>query len=159
MITSFGSALFANVKFLVQQSDCHISIASIGLETSLQLLIYLNMHYLIMLQSHAHLRTLRMVRKARPHLSIHSITIRITSTESITVRKLSQRPFHPRPNFEKKTKNSFADENNAMVHNARHLYVISIISVSHPHLNLSKPIIPQSTHCCGLIRFSLGSLP
>ena len=104
MITSFGSALFANVKFLVQQSDCHISIASIGLETSLQLLIYLNMHYLIMLQSHAHLRTLWMVRKARLHLSIHSITIRITSAESVTVRNLSQRPFHPRPNFEKKKK-------------------------------------------------------
>ena len=40
-------------------------------------------------QSHTHLRTLRMVRKARPQLSVHSVTIRITSAENVTVRILS----------------------------------------------------------------------
>ena len=40
-------------------------------------------------QSHMHLRTLRMVRKARPQLSVHSVTMRITSAESGTVRFLS----------------------------------------------------------------------
>ena len=40
-------------------------------------------------QSHTHLRTLRMVRKARPQLSAHSVTIRITSAENVTVRILS----------------------------------------------------------------------
>ena len=42
-------------------------------------------------QSHTHLRTLRMVRKARPQLSAHSVTIRITSAENVTVRILSQK--------------------------------------------------------------------
>ena len=40
-------------------------------------------------QSHTHIRTLRMVRKARPQLSAHSVTIRITSAENVTVRILS----------------------------------------------------------------------
>ena len=40
-------------------------------------------------QSHTHLRTLRMVRKVRPQLSAHSVTIRITSAENVTVRILS----------------------------------------------------------------------
>ena len=40
-------------------------------------------------QSHTHLRTLRMVRQARPQLSAHSVTIRITSAENVTVRFLS----------------------------------------------------------------------
>ena len=40
-------------------------------------------------QSHTHLRTLRMVRKARPQLSVHSVAIRITSVENVTVRILS----------------------------------------------------------------------
>ena len=35
----------------------------------------------LMPQSHTHLRTLRMVRKARPQLSVHSVMIRITSAE------------------------------------------------------------------------------
>ena len=39
--------------------------------------------------THTHLRTLRMVRKARPQLSAHSVTIRITSAENVTVRILS----------------------------------------------------------------------
>ena len=43
----------------------------------------------LMPQSHTHLRTLRMVRKARPQLSAHSVTIRITSAEKVTVRILS----------------------------------------------------------------------
>ena len=37
-------------------------------------------------QSHTHLRTLWMVRKARPQLSVQSVTIRITSAEYVTVR-------------------------------------------------------------------------
>ena len=40
-------------------------------------------------QSHTHLRTLRMVRKSRPQLSVQSVTIRITSAENVTVRILS----------------------------------------------------------------------
>ena len=40
-------------------------------------------------QSHTHLRTLRMVRKAHPQLSAHSVTKRITSAENVTVRILS----------------------------------------------------------------------
>ena len=40
-------------------------------------------------QSHTHLRTLRMVRNARPQLSVHSVTIHITSAEYVTVRILS----------------------------------------------------------------------
>ena len=40
-------------------------------------------------QSHTHLRTLRMVRKACPQLSAHSVTIRITSAANVTVRILS----------------------------------------------------------------------
>ena len=51
-------------------------------------------------QSHTHLRTLRMIRKARPQLSAHSVPIRITSAENVTVRILSatyQGPFLPRP--------------------------------------------------------------
>ena len=43
----------------------------------------------VMPQSHTHLRTLRMVRKARPQLSVHFVTIRITSAENVTVRILS----------------------------------------------------------------------
>ena len=43
----------------------------------------------VMPQSHTHLRTLRMVRKARPQLSAHSVTIRITSAENVAVRILS----------------------------------------------------------------------
>ena len=39
--------------------------------------------------SHTHLRILPMVRKARPQLSVHSVTIRITSVEYLTVRILS----------------------------------------------------------------------
>ena len=39
-------------------------------------------------QSNTHLRTPRMVRKARPQLSVHSVTIRITSAEWVTVRIL-----------------------------------------------------------------------
>ena len=39
--------------------------------------------------SHTHLRTLRMIRKARPQLSVHSVTKRITSAEYVTVRILS----------------------------------------------------------------------
>ena len=47
-----------------------------------------------------------------------------------------------------------------MIRNARQEYVsIRIISVSHSHLNVSKRIIPQSTHSCGLVRFQFGSLP
>ena len=106
----------------------------------------------LMPQSHTHLRTLRMVRKARPQLSVHSVTIRISSAENVT-RNLPQGHFHPRPNFEKYQKSS-ADENNAMMRNARQEHVsIRILSVSHSHLNVSKPIIPQSTHSCGLVRF------
>ena len=40
-------------------------------------------------QSQTHLPTLRMVRKARLKLSVHSVTIRITSAEYVTVRILS----------------------------------------------------------------------
>ena len=40
-------------------------------------------------QSHTHLQTLRMVRKAHPQLSVHSVTIRISSAEYVTVRILS----------------------------------------------------------------------
>ena len=43
----------------------------------------------LMPQSHTHLQTLRMVRKARPQLSAHSVSIRITSAENVTVRILS----------------------------------------------------------------------
>ena len=43
----------------------------------------------LMPQSHTHLRTLRMERKSRPQLSVHSVTIRITSAEKVTVRILS----------------------------------------------------------------------
>ena len=43
----------------------------------------------LMPQSHTHLRTLRMIRKARPQLSAHSVTIRITSAENVIVRILS----------------------------------------------------------------------
>ena len=46
----------------------------------------------VMPQSHTHLRTrghLRMVRKSRPQLSVHSVTIRISSAENVTVRILS----------------------------------------------------------------------
>ena len=47
------------------------------------------------------------------------------------------------------------DENNAMMRNARQEYVIiRIVSVAHSHINVSKPIIPQST---GTVSF--GSLP
>ena len=40
-------------------------------------------------QSHTHLRTLRMVRKALTQLSVHFVTIRITSAGNVTVRILS----------------------------------------------------------------------
>ena len=43
----------------------------------------------LMPQSHTHLRTMRMVRKARPQLSVHSVMMRITSPENVTVRILS----------------------------------------------------------------------
>ena len=39
--------------------------------------------------THTHLRTLRMVRKARPQLSADSVTIRIISAENVKVRILS----------------------------------------------------------------------
>ena len=42
----------------------------------------------LMTQSHTHLRSLRMVREARLQLSVHSVPIRITSTEYVTVRIL-----------------------------------------------------------------------
>ena len=50
--------------------------------------VYIQLSF-VMPQSHTHLRTLRMVRKARPQLSAHSVTIRITSAENVTVRILS----------------------------------------------------------------------
>ena len=124
------------------------------------ILSYICKYWWVMPQSHTHLRTLRMVRKARPQLSVHTVTIRITSAENVTVhyiiRNLPQVHFYPRPNFEKYQKSS-ADENNAMMRNARQEYVITrILSVSHSHLNVPKPIIQQSTQRCGLVRFHSG---
>ena len=43
----------------------------------------------LMPQSHTQLRILRMVRKARPQLSVHSVAIHITPAEYVTVRILS----------------------------------------------------------------------
>ena len=54
---------------------------------------------LLMPQSHTHLRTLRMIRKARPQRSVHSVTIRISSAESVTVRILSARVVPSAPKF------------------------------------------------------------
>ena len=70
-------------------------------------------------QSHTHLRTLRMIRKARPQRSVHSVTIR-NYTYIITVHIYPQESFHPRQNFEKYQKSS-ADEQNAIICNSRHL--------------------------------------
>ena len=82
--------------------------------------------------------------------------IRRVRNSSYLIRNLPQGPFHPRQNFEKYEKSS-ADENNAMIRNARQEYVsIRIVSVSHSYLNVSKRIIPQSTQSCGLIRFHSG---
>ena len=96
-----------------------------------------------------HLRTLGMVRKARPQLSVHSVTIRITSAESVSVCIFSatyHKALSIRTQILKNIKSILADENNAVMRNARQSYVIiRIASVSHPHLNLSKPILPQST--------------
>ena len=81
-------------------------------------------------QSHTHLRTLQMIRKAHPHRSVHSVTLCISSAESLTVRILSARPNHPRPNFEKYQKRS-ADEQIAIIRNSRQAYVgIRISSVT-----------------------------
>ena len=101
-----------------------------------------------------------MVRKARPQLSVHSVTIRITSPENGTVRILSatyRKSISIRAQILKNIKKSSADENNAMMRNAWQEYVIiRILSVSRSHLNVSKPIIPQSTQSCGLVRFYSG---
>ena len=101
-----------------------------------------------------------MVRKARPQLSVHSVTIRITSAENVTVRILSEtnrKTISIRAQILKNIKKSSADENNAMIRNARQEYVIiRFLPVSHSHLNVSKPIIPQSTQSCGLVRFHSG---
>ena len=87
----------------------------------------------VMPQSHTHLRTLRMIRKAHPHRSVHSVTIR---NYTYLIRRhrnssyLPQDPFHPRPNFEKYQKSS-ADEQNAIIRNSRHSDVsIRISSVT-----------------------------
>ena len=108
-------------------------------------------------QSHTHLRTLRMVRKAGPQLSVHSVTIHISSAENVTVRILSatyRKALSIRAQILKKYQKSSADESNAMMRNTRQEYVIiRIISVSHSHLNVSKPIFPQSTQSCGWYGF------
>ena len=101
-----------------------------------------------------------MVRKARPQLSVHSVTIRITSAEYVTVRILSatyRKAISIRAQILKKYQKSSLDENNAMMRNTRQEYVvIRILSVSHSHLNVSKPIIPQSAQSCGLVWFHSG---
>ena len=75
---------------------------------------------------------------------------------------LPQGHFHLRPNFEKYQKGS-ADENNAMLRNARREYVsIRIVSVSHSHLNVSKRIKTHHSAVDPKLRtgtVSVGSLP
>ena len=112
-------------------------------------------------QSHTHLRTLRMVRKARPQLSVHSVTIRITSAENVSVRILSptyRKAILIRAQILKNIKKDLRMKTTQMMmRNARQEYVIiRILSVSHSHLNVSKPIFPQSTQSCGLVRFHSG---
>ena len=94
-----------------------------------------------------------MVRKARPQLSVHYVSHPGIRNSSYLIRNSPQGHFHPRPNFEKYQKSS-VDENYAMMRNAwREYVIIRILSVSHSYLNVSKPIIPQSTQSCGLLRF------
>ena len=95
-------------------------------------------YYRLKPQSHTHLRTLRMVRKASLQLSVHSVTICITSSEYVTVLILSatyRKAFSIRAQILKNNKKSSADETNAMIRNATQGYVINrIVFVSHPHL-------------------------
>ena len=111
----------------------------------------------LMPQSHTHLRTLRMIRKAHPHRSVHSVTIRNYTYLIRRVRNSSyliRKTRSIRAQILKNIKKSSADEQNAIIRNSWHSYVsIRISSVSHPLLNVSKPITPQTTQSCGLIRF------
>ena len=112
------------------------------------------MHNYLLCPSHTHTLT-----DPADGTLIPSETIRSFRYDTYHIRRERNRilsapqgHFHPRPNFEKYQKNS-ADENNAMMRNARQ---VRILSVSHSHLNVSKPIIPQSTQSCGLVQFHSG---
>ena len=93
-------------------------------------------HASLMPQSHTHLRTLRMIRKAHPNRSVHSVTtrnytylIRRVPYSSYLIRKTHS----IRAQIFKNIKKSSADEQNAIIRNSRHSCVsIRILSVSHP---------------------------
>ena len=93
-----------------------------------------------------------MVRKARPQLSVH---IRRQRNRMYLIRNLPQGHFHLRPHFEKYQKSS-ADENNAMMRNARQEYVIIRILFASERIKTSHsavyPKLPTGT-------VSFGSLP
>ena len=86
----------------------------------------------VMPQSHIHLQTLRMIRKADPHQSVHSVTIRNYTYLIRRVRNSSyliRKTCSIRAQILINIKKSSADEQNAIIRKSRHSYV-SICTLS-----------------------------
>ena len=94
------------------------------------------------------IRTLRMIRKAHPHRSVHSVTIRNYTYLIRRVRNSSyliRKTLSIRAQIFEKYQKSSADEQSVIIRNSRHSYVNIYILIE---AALDETIIPCCLHYC-----------